>query len=169
MRAENLPLLTLVSAPAVHPDGSHAVVSATRPDFDADAYVGQLWRVPLAGGAPLRITRGFRDTNPKFSPDGRLLGFLRAAQGEPAQLAVVPAGGGEPMVVTDAKLGGRDFAFSPDGTRLAFTAKVPEPGHLNRRAPKLSERARHESARGSHSFVRQSCRPDRRTRGSRRP
>lgn len=128
VRAENLPLLTLVSAPAVHPDGSHAVVSATRPDFDADAYVGQLWRVPLAGGAPLRITRGFRDTNPKFSPDGRLLGFLRAAQGEPAQLAVVPAGGGEPMVVTDAKLGVRDFAFSPDGTRLAFTAKVPEPG-----------------------------------------
>jgi hypothetical protein len=43
MKPEQLPLLNSVSAPAVHPDGSRAVVSVTRPDFDADAYVGQLW------------------------------------------------------------------------------------------------------------------------------
>ena len=128
MRAEDLPLLTSPSAPAVHPDGSHAVVAVTRPDLDADAYVGQLWRIPLRGGAPVRITRGFRDTSPAFSPDGRLLGFLRAQPGEPPQLAVVPSGGGEPMVVTAAPLGVREFAFSGDGARLAFTARVPEQG-----------------------------------------
>lgn len=128
MRVEYLPLLISPSAPTVHPDRSHAVVAATRPDFDADAYVGQLWRVPLDGGEPRRITRGFRDTAPRFSPDGRLLGFLRAAPGEPPQLAIMPAEGGEPMVVTDAKLGVAEFAFHPDGTRLAFAARVPEEG-----------------------------------------
>ena len=46
MKSEHLPLLNSVSAPAVHPDGSRAVVSVIRPDFDADAYVGQLWTVP---------------------------------------------------------------------------------------------------------------------------
>ncbi len=48
MKSEHLPLLNSVSAPAMHPDGARAVVSVLRPDFDADAYVGQLWAVPLA-------------------------------------------------------------------------------------------------------------------------
>ncbi len=104
------------------------MVAVTRPDFAADAYVGQLWRVPLDGSAPCRITRGFRDTRPQFSPDGRLLGFLRAAPGGPPQLAIVPAEGGEPMVVTDAPMGVRDFVLSADGTRAAFVAPVPEQG-----------------------------------------
>ncbi len=128
MRAENLPLLTALSAPAVSPDGRSAVVAVTRPDFDADAYVGQLWRVPLEGGAPVRITRGFRDTAPRLSPDGSLVGFLRSQPGGSAQVAIVPAAGGEPMVVTDAKLGVTEFAFSEDGRRLAFIARVPEHG-----------------------------------------
>ncbi len=116
-----------MSRPAVHPDG-WAVVSAVRPDFAADAYVGQLWRVPLDGGAPRRITRGFRDTAPRISPDGRLIGFLRATPDGPPQLAVVPAAGGEPMVITDRKLGVDEFAFSPDSSRIVFTAAVPGEG-----------------------------------------
>lgn len=128
MRAENLPLLNSPSAPAVHPDGTYAVVSVVRPDLAADAYVGQLWRVPLTEEDPVRITRGFRDANPKFSPGGGLIGFLRAQPGGPPQVAVVPSDGGEPMLVTDAKLGVCDFSFSEDGRRLAFTARVPEPG-----------------------------------------
>lgn len=128
MRPDQLDRLYSVSRPAVHPDG-WAVVSATRPDFAADAYVGQLWRVPLDGGAPHRITRGFRDTAPKVSPDGRLIGFLRAAApGQPAQLAIVPADGGELVVVTDRTLGVSEFAFSDDSTRAVFVSAVPDEG-----------------------------------------
>ncbi|OJV81249.1 MAG: hypothetical protein BGO37_17530 [Cellulomonas sp. 73-92] len=127
MLPDQLDRLYSVSHPAVHPDG-WAVVSATRPDFAADAYVGQLWRVPLDGGAPRRITRGFRDTAPKVSPDGRLVGFLRAAPGGVPQLAIVPADGGEPLVVTDRKLGVRDFAFTEDSARAVVTSAVPEEG-----------------------------------------
>ncbi len=127
MRPDQLDRLLSVSRPALHPDG-WAVVSATRPDFAADAYVGQLWRVLLDGGEPRRITRGFRDTAPRVSPDGRLIGFLRAAPGEPAQLAIVPSQGGEPLVVTDRKLGVREFAFSPDSTRVVLVSPVPEEG-----------------------------------------
>ncbi|HEY3408952.1 MAG TPA: prolyl oligopeptidase family serine peptidase, partial [Propionicimonas sp.] len=126
MLAENLPLLNIVSHPALHPDRPHAVVAVTRPDFAADAYVGQLWRVPFDGAAPRRITRGFRDTHPQFSAGGRLLGFLRAEAGRPPQLAIVGAEGGEPMVVTDARLGVRDFVLSADGTRAAFIAAAAE-------------------------------------------
>ncbi|MFZ0529460.1 MAG: S9 family peptidase, partial [Propionicimonas sp.] len=128
MRATHLDLLRTVSAPTVHPSTTFAVVALTRPDLAADTYVGQLWRVPLDGAAPHRLTRGFLDTAPRFSPDGRLLAFLRTLPGAAPQLAIVPAGGGEPMVITDAKLGVREFAFNADGSRIAFVAAVPEPG-----------------------------------------
>ncbi len=127
MRPDQLDRLYSVSRPAVHPDG-WAVVSATRPDFATDAYLGQLWQVPLDGGAPRRITRGFRDTAPEVSPDGRLIGFLRAAPGGTPQLAIVPAGGGEPLLVTDRVLGVKDFAFTDDSARAVFTSAVPEEG-----------------------------------------
>ena len=129
MKPCDLPLLNSVSAPALHPDALHCVVSVTRPDFAADAYTGQLWRVPLTPGAePRRLTRGFRDTAPRYSPDGTALGFLRAAPGEPPQLYVLGAGSGEPVQLTDAKLGVSWFAFSPDGSSVVFSARVPEEG-----------------------------------------
>ncbi len=129
MRPTDLPLIRTVSAPTVHPDGSRAVAAVTRPDLEADATVGQLWTVPLDGrGEPRRLTRGFRDTTPRFSPDGSLLAFLRAVPGEPPQLFVVAADGGEPVQVTDRTLGVADFRWSPDGARLAFASRDPEQG-----------------------------------------
>ena len=129
LRADQIDLLHTLSAPALHPDASRAVVSVTRPDVPGNGYVGQLWDVPLDGGAPRRLTQGYRDTAPAFSPDGALFAFLRAesAAGKP-QVHVAPAAGGEPVRVTDAPLGVAGFAWSPDSGRLAYTARDPEPG-----------------------------------------
>jgi dipeptidyl aminopeptidase/acylaminoacyl peptidase len=129
VKAADLDLLTSVSAPTVHPGGGRAVVSVTRPDLTADATVGQLWTVPLTGhAAPKRLTRGFRDTAPQFSPDGRLIAFLRAVPKAPPQVFVVDAAGGEPVPVTDRKLGVSEFAWAPDGRSLAFVSRDPEQG-----------------------------------------
>lgn len=118
-----------MSAPAVHPDGTRAVVSVIRPDFDADSYVGQLWTVPMdPEKLPRRLTRGFRDAAPAFSPDGLVLAFLRATPGGKPQLYVVEAGGGEPQVLTDAKLGVSSFAWSPDSHSIVFGARTPDDG-----------------------------------------
>jgi len=129
MKSTDLGLLTSVSTPTVHPGGGRAVASVTHPDLAADAAVGQLWTVPLTGhAAPKRLTRGYRDTAPQFSPDGRLLAFLRGAPGMPPQVFVVDAAGGEPVQATDRKLGVSEFVWAPDGRSLAFVSRVPEPG-----------------------------------------
>ena len=94
MRPDQLPLLTTLSAPAVHPDGDWCVVASSRPDFDADDYVGQLFRVPLDGSPVRRLTRGRADAHPRFSPDGSLLGFLRAGASDKPQVHLIPAEGG---------------------------------------------------------------------------
>lgn len=133
MQAPDLPLFRSVSRPSLHPEGTRAVVAVTRPDFVSDDYIGQLWTVNLGGpgstdAAPRRLTRGHRDTAPRFSPDGRLLAFLRAGPGTPAQLFVVSASGGEPLQVTHAPLGVGEFRWHPSSTQLGFLARVPEPG-----------------------------------------
>lgn len=129
MRPADLELLTGVSRPTVHPAGGRAVVSVTHPSLAADAAIGQLWNVPLSGhAAPRRLTRGFRDSAPAFSPDGRLIAFLRGGPKSPSQLMVVDAAGGEPVVATDRKLGVTEFAWAPDGRSLAFVSRDPEQG-----------------------------------------
>jgi dipeptidyl aminopeptidase/acylaminoacyl peptidase len=129
VKPEQLPLLNSVSAPAIHPDGTKAVVSVTRPDFDADSYVGQLWSIPLdTTKYPRRITRGFRDGSPAFSPDGLVLAFLRSDPDGKPQLFVVEAAGGEPQRITDQHSGVGGFTWAPDSHRIAFLARVPEPG-----------------------------------------
>ncbi|MFC0675927.1 S9 family peptidase [Brachybacterium hainanense] len=125
--------LTSFSRPTISPDGSAAVYAASRPDLRANRTVGQLWRIELradatAAAPPRRLTRGLADAAPAFSPDGARLAFLRPdAQGR-RQLQVIDARGGEPIVLTDLPLGVASFAWSPDGSRIAVLARVPERG-----------------------------------------
>ncbi|NYE20334.1 TolB family protein [Microbacterium immunditiarum] len=128
MRAEDIEALISVGRPAIAPDGSYAAFATSRPDLTANSNVGQLWRVELPDGTPRRLTRGKADAAPRLSPDGARIAFTRGdAKGKP-QLFVVDATGGEPVPVTDAPLGVGDFDWSPDGSLLGFTARVPEKG-----------------------------------------
>ena len=128
----------LPGPPALHPDGRTAVVSVRRVDLDADDYTAQLWLVPTDGSGPSRqLTHGWRDAGPRYSPDGSWLAFVRAgregggASGSAIrpQLWVMHTAGGEPRRLTDHPLGvDGPPVWSPDSTRLAYTARVPEQG-----------------------------------------
>jgi dipeptidyl aminopeptidase/acylaminoacyl peptidase len=131
MRPRDLEHLRVPSSPSLSPDGSVVAVAVTRIDLAADAYRSDVWLVPTDGSAaPRRFTGGPRDSRPRFSPDGRWLAFLRAGPGDAdrPQVHVMPADGGEARQVCKHPLGAEWIVWSPDSTRLAYLARVPEPG-----------------------------------------
>ncbi|WP_136024210.1 serine hydrolase [Microbacterium sp. K27] len=109
--------------PALSPDGTRIAFVLRTTDRDGDRDARALWQVPAAGGTPSALTYATADSTPVWSPDGSQLAFLRAQDG-PAQLWVLPAGGGEARSLTALPLGAGAAAWSPDGARIAFTAPV---------------------------------------------
>ncbi|WP_090762433.1 S9 family peptidase [Nonomuraea maritima] len=136
MKPADIAHLPALGAPTISPNGKHAVVAVTRPDLEADEYRGGLWLVPTDGSAePRPLTRGPRDAEPTYSPDGAWLAFVRGGDGAKPQLYVMPTDGGEPRKVTDQPLGISAPVWSPDSRRLAFVARVPEEGRYGEAKP----------------------------------
>jgi dipeptidyl aminopeptidase/acylaminoacyl peptidase len=103
-------------------------------DLPADDYRSDLWLLSTDGVAePRKLTHGWRDGAPRFSPDGAWVAFTRAERdaagkvGKP-QIWILPVYGGEPRRLTDHPLGAGTPVWSPDSTRLAYLARVPEDG-----------------------------------------
>jgi dipeptidyl aminopeptidase/acylaminoacyl peptidase/CubicO group peptidase (beta-lactamase class C family) len=122
-RIEDLAELAVPEQPALSPDGSQILYVLRTVDAEADKNLRALWTVGTRDGEARRLTRGTADSSPVWSPDGTSVAFLRAQDG-PAQLWLLPAGGGEPEQLTHLPLGAGDAVWSPDGTRIAFAAPV---------------------------------------------
>jgi len=116
------------SFPRFSPDGRRIAFSGNY-DGNVDVYV-----IAAGGGMPERVTHHpGRDRMLDWTPDGSELLFASArASGSRRfnQLYTVPVGGGLPTRLPLAY--GEFAAYSPDGTRLAFTTKAREFRHWKR-------------------------------------
>ena len=109
------------------PDGRHIAFVRSQPQRESNDYQRNIW---LAAGdgqtPPLQLTRGGRDGQPRWSPDGKTLAFVRApAKGEDGakpQICLLPVfgPGGEARPLTRASNGATAPRWSPDGAWLAF-------------------------------------------------
>jgi Tol biopolymer transport system component len=84
---------------------------------------GRIHRLPVAGGEPQVIDTGFATRNNNdhgLSPDGTTLVVSDQSQGDrKSRIYTVPAGGGTPMLITEAAPS-YWHGWSPDGKTLAF-------------------------------------------------
>ncbi|MCH7870313.1 MAG: S9 family peptidase, partial [Planctomycetes bacterium] len=109
---------------AISPDGQRIVFELTRFDLKKNKNFTQLMLVEAERG-PARPARPLTDgeqsdSRPKWSPDGSRLAFISNRE-KASCLYVLPMDGGEPKRITTRDGNVRDFDFSPNGRRLAYT------------------------------------------------
>ncbi len=113
---------TWIADPQISPDAQTvAFVQVTVNEKD-NKYETSLYSVPVAGGTPVRMTGGTRDTTPRWSPDGKWMAFVRPNEKDTPQIYLLPMRGGEARVLTDVPRGAAAPVWSPDGKTIAFTS-----------------------------------------------
>jgi len=126
--ADDLYAFQWAASPQISPDGSKVVYTLVKVTAKHDKYETALWITPATGGPPRQLTSGPRDSSAQWSPDGKLLAFLRATEKdgkpEPPQIYLLSMEGGEARALTGIPQGAGDPVWSPDGRSLAFRSKT---------------------------------------------
>ncbi|MDX1582814.1 MAG: DPP IV N-terminal domain-containing protein, partial [Thermoanaerobaculia bacterium] len=79
---------------------------------------GRIWVKQLNGGGEVAVTSGPLDSNPRFSPDGTTLLFLRS-EGRKVNLLRIPILGGDARTIRSDVV---SADWSPAGDRIVFTS-----------------------------------------------
>src|SRR5262245_11778160 len=95
--------------PQVAPDGSRVAFVRVTVNDRKDGYNTAIWMVSTSDGESHQMTAGPRDSQPRWSPDGKYLCFVRVPEkdGRPdaPQLFMLPMDGGEAFQFTSLPRG----------------------------------------------------------------
>ncbi len=107
----------------ISPDQSTLAFVVSTPEKDSDSLSTSIWLVSADGKGQRRFSYGQKDFQPRWSPDGMYLAFLRNDEGR-VQVMVSPLDGGEPRAVTTSPERVSYFSWSPDSAAIAYVAKT---------------------------------------------
>lgn len=140
LEIDDLYAIKLVSEPVISPDNTQVVWVITTLDKEDDAYKAALWIADIDGLNPRQLTSGnYRDTSPRWSPNGEYLAFVsnrpatitkEAEVGDKPssekktlnQIWLIAPDGGEAQQLTAHPNGASSVSWSPDSRRVAFVA-----------------------------------------------
>ncbi len=119
--------LEFAADPQISPDGQWIAYVRQWSDLMTDRRYSNLWLIKADGSDHRPLTSGkFTETTPRWSPDGKRLGYLSNRSGSP-QIYVRWMDTGATLAVTNVTEAPSAIDWSPDGTRLAFLKLVPQP------------------------------------------
>jgi len=122
--AQALLSLARIGDPQVSPDGKTVAFTVQTIDVPANTKPVQIYVVPLSGGAPRQITHeGSSNTNPRWSPDSKMIYFVSNRSGS-SQIWSMDASGGSARQLTSLSTEADGVLVSPDGKNLVFTSEV---------------------------------------------
>ena len=130
LKLEDYAALRDVDEPNLSPDGEKIAYVVATNDLAKDKEAKNLWLAKWDGSENRALTFGAnQQTHPRWSPDGKWIGFLssRNDENENDQLWLLPTGGGEAEQLTREKGSVDDFAWAPDSKRLVLVVHDPDP------------------------------------------
>ncbi len=131
LAAEDFSRLGEVDDPRLSPDGEWVAYTVKTRDLEADKSHTRLWMVPTAGGPAVPLTADkTSSSHPRWSPDGRYLGFLSARDDGPTQVWTLFRQGGEAVPRTDTPQDVSGFEWSPDSRRMVLILQDPKASEI---------------------------------------
>ena len=120
-----------IGVPTLSPDGRYACAPVTSYDVEKNEGATELWLFPTGFGArdsgakARKLTAGDKDSDPRWSPDGKWIAFTakRKDDTEP-QVYLIAPDGGEATRLVETATGASALKWFPDGKRLAFVSAV---------------------------------------------
>jgi dipeptidyl aminopeptidase/acylaminoacyl peptidase len=131
---DDLASVRSVADPQVSPDGKWIAYGVATIDTEKDKRDSDLWMISWDGAQRVRLTSTpeSSESRPRWSPDGKYLGFLASRGDEEekkkgSQVWLLNRAGGEAQKLTDIKGGVADYAWSPDAKRLVLVVNDFDP------------------------------------------
>lgn len=125
-----------VGGTAISPDGLWVAftVSESRTKGERSDYLTHIHLVKSDGSRQFQLTRGdVSASNPKWSPDGKYLGFTSSRGEDGNQIWMIDPTGGEAWQVTEAEGSVGQYRWSNSGDHIAFTMVDPPSEEKQRR------------------------------------
>ncbi len=108
----------------VSPDGESVVFTITRYSMEANRGVTNIYTVPVKGGEPVELTtNATNDFSPRWTADGKRIGFLSSRDGS-TQLWEMSPDGSNTRQVTFIEGGINSFSYASSDDRILYTKNV---------------------------------------------
>ncbi|MBC5816293.1 MAG: S9 family peptidase [Candidatus Eremiobacteraeota bacterium] len=126
IRAEDLFKISYVGAPQISPDGKYVVYVVSKMNGPDDRYDTNLWLTDVASGNSTQITKTRHDSRPTWSPDSKVIAFVRSMPKAKSQIYTYALSSKKITRITNMKTGADSPNYSNNGKMIAYSSTTTD-------------------------------------------